>query len=251
MTDTTTVRQSRRRKSLLVVAAAAMLLASNARADEEPGDPLENVNRGIFWFNDKLDVFLLEPVAKGWDFVVPDLAQRGIDNFFDNLRFPVVLVNNALQGKLTGTAISTGRFLVNTTLGVGGFGDPATHFGLERSKEDFGQTLGVWGVGSYPYIVLPLLGPSNPRDAVGLGVDGALRVWPFFVDAEVYYAAEGADIINARSLILGEVRTAKETALDYYVLVRNAYQQRRDTEISDSPETSEEDEEDLYYFEDE
>jgi phospholipid-binding lipoprotein MlaA len=212
-------------------------------------DPLENVNRKIFWFNDKVDTYVLVPVATGWDKVLPDRVQHSVSNFFQNLRFPIVAVNDLLQGKPVATAKDVGRFGVNTTVGVLGFFDPASGWGLEKHVEDFGQTLGKWGLPPGPYLVLPLFGPSNFRDATGLGVDYALSVTPFFVDEVYLVGAQAIDTVNERSLVLEQVRNIKESAFDYYVFVRNAYAQRRKALIADqTPEpTPGTNEDDLYY----
>jgi phospholipid-binding lipoprotein MlaA len=212
-------------------------------------DPLEGMNRKIFWFNDKVDVYALEPVAKGWDWVAPDPVQHSVSNFFQNLRFPIVAINDLLQWKPKATAVDVGRFGVNTTVGVLGFFDPASHWGLEKHVEDFGQTLGKWGVPPGPYLVLPFLGPSNARDAVGWGADYAFSVTPFFVDELYLFGARLVDTINERSLVLEEVKNIKEASFDYYVFVRNAYAQRRAALIADqSPETKpSENQEELYY----
>jgi len=211
-------------------------------------DPIESVNRKIFWFNDKLDVYVLEPVAKGWHWVIPDRVETSVTNFFYNLRFPIHTLNDLLQGKFKDAGIDVGRFLVNTTVGVAGFFDPATGWGLPLHWEDFGQTLGWWGVGPGPYLVLPLLGPSDLRDGGGLIVDSAASVTPFFVDTYILLGARAVEIVNTRALYLEEVRKAKESAFDYYVFVRNAYLQRRLGYINDYREPSgTENLEDLYH----
>jgi len=219
---------------------------ADAPGEAREHDPLEPVNRKIFWFNDKVDVWLLEPVATGWDWVAPDQVQRSVSNFFTNLRFPIVTVNNLLQGKLQHSTTDLARFVVNTTIGVAGLFDPATGMGLERHGEDFGQTLGWWGVGPGPYLVLPLLGPSNPRDTVGLVGDYALSVFPFFVSQWILLGTSGVSTVNARSLVLTEVRDARQAAVDYYTLVRNAYVQRRTALVNDSLEITKETDETLY-----
>ena len=190
-------------------------------------DPIEPVNRRVFWFNDKLDTYVLEPVATGWDRIAPDRVQRSVSNFFLNLRFPIVTVNDVLQGKLRDGASDVGRFAVNTTVGVLGFFDPATRWGLEQHNEDFGQTLGWWGVRGGPYLVLPVLGPSSVRETVGLVGDSAASVTPFFVNGWILVGARTVDTINYRSLVLEQVREAKRASFDYYSFVRNAYLQRR------------------------
>ena len=137
-------------------------------------DPWQPMNRGIFAFNEFIDRYLLEPVATGWDVVVPDPAQRGIANFFANAAAPRRIANDLLQGKLDKAGDDFGRFAINTTFGVLGLFDPAGAEGIAPGDEDFGQTLGVWGTPAGPYLVLPLLGPSSPRDAAGLAADIAL-----------------------------------------------------------------------------
>ncbi len=196
-------------------------------------DPLQKMNRGIFWFNDHADQYVLEPAAKGWNFVVPQGVQNSLSDFFANLRFPVVMVNNLLQGKVQPAAVDVSRFMVNTTFGIAGFFDPASDWGLERHHEDFGQTLGVWGVPPGPYLVLPLFGPSNPRDTGALAVDYVLSVTPLFAPGYATISAGAVNAVNARAQVIEEVKDAKEASLDYYVFVRNAYHQRRDALIHD------------------
>jgi phospholipid-binding lipoprotein MlaA len=209
-------------------------------------DPLEGFNRKIFWFNDHVDLYVLEPTARAWAWVAPQRVRTSVANFFANLRFPVVAVNDLLQGKVKASAVDVGRFGVNTTVGLAGFFDPASSWGLERHVEDFGQTLGVWGVPAGPYLVLPLLGPSSPRDATGLAGDYALSVTPFFVDQFILLGARVADTVNDRAGVLKEVRDVKRGALDYYISVRNAYLQRRKALVSDDAEPTTEEEDELY-----
>jgi len=199
-------------------------------------DPWQRMNRGIFWFNDQADQYVLEPVAKGWDVIMPEPAETSISNFFGNLRFPVVMLNNLLQGKPGDAAVDVGRFMVNTTFGIGGLFDPATIWGLQRHNEDFGQTLGVWGVPPGPYLVLPLLGPSNPRDTAGIPVDWVFSVTPLFLSSFWWTGAGVINVVNARAQIIDEVQQAKEASLDYYVFVRNAYYQRRVAQVNDQKE---------------
>ena len=229
--------------AMLTVAAAAPALA------DETNDPLEPVNRAVFWFNDKVDVYLLEPVAKGYDFVMPDLAQTAVTNAFSNARFPLVFLNTLLQGKPIAAAESTGRFIINSTVGVGGLGDPATGLNFPRYDEDFGQTLGWWGAGSGPYLVLPFVGPSNVRDGLGLIVDSASRVWPYYVNDTESLAITAGLAVNTRANYLDEIEDAKASAVDYYSAARNAFHQSRVTKIADGEESEGEgDEDDLYFF---
>jgi phospholipid-binding lipoprotein MlaA len=199
-------------------------------------DPWMGFNRKIFWFNDQLDTHVLAPVATGWHTVAPQPMQNGISNFFSNLRFPVNLFNDLLQGKPIDGAKAVGRFTVNTILGFGGFLDPASELGLKSHDEDFGQTLGVWGVPPGPYLVLPVLGASSARDAPALAVDSAAAITPFFIDGWILVGARVVDVINTRAQFLKAVEEAKAASLDYYTFVRNAYLQRREALIQDRTE---------------
>jgi len=208
------------------------------------------MNRGIFWFNDQVDGYVLEPVAKGWDKIAPDPVKKSTSNFFQNLRFPIVAVNNLLQGKVVDSASDVGRFAVNTTVGILGFFDPASGWGLKQHNEDFGQTLGFWGMPPGPYLVLPFLGPSNPRDTVGLVADSFSVVYAYFIPVWYTLGARAVDVVNSRALVLREVRQIKEASFDYYVAVRNAYNQHRAALVADQAERSAQEQEDLYQLED-
>lgn len=216
-------------------------------------DPWEGFNRAMFSFNDTLDRWFLEPVARGWDFVVPDVAQTAVSNIFANALFPIDFTNELLQGKPRGAVTSFSRFLVNSTLGVGGIFDHGDTLGLEENHEDFGQTFAVWGVGSGPYLMLPFFGPSNPRDGVGFVLDSAARIWPYYVEDELVVTGIAAtELINKRASLLDEIETARESSLDYYAAVRNLYQQQREAAILDgeaSDTNSDADGgEDLYFY---
>ena len=232
--------------------------AATADVDWEEGegivwDPLEPVNRGIFQFNETLDAWIMEPVATGWDFVVPVRVQLCIANFFTHLTLPVRFANDVLQLKLVKAFDDTGRFVVNTLVGVGGLFDPASRAGIPVHDEDFGQTLGRWGVPPGPYLVLPLLGPSNPRDGVGLAVDSMGAVQTFFVSFPILASAAAVNAINDRSLTLEQVRGERESALDFYAAVRTGYSQFRESRVRDraiKPQRASADE-DLYYLDDE
>jgi phospholipid-binding lipoprotein MlaA len=239
------------RPLLLVLCLLAAGLAGCAgRQPPQPDyDPWEKYNRKMFWFNDQLDSYALEPIARGWDYVVPNPVQRGFLNFFNNILFPVVFVNDVLQGKPRAAAEAVARFEINTFFGGLGFYDTAEHFGLPLQIEDTAQTFGVWDISSGPYLVLPFFGPSSPRDTVGLAADVALGFYTYFVP--VPYATIGAtaiDIVNRRASYLEAVANAKDASLDYYTFVRNAYVQRRWKLINDaiSGDTSIYDEDDLY-----
>ncbi len=243
-----------RRLTRLTPLLCALALAGCA-ATHPPGpaadrDPIENVNRKIFWFNDKFDVYVFEPTAKGWRWATPEFVRTGVANFFNNLRFPIVTTNDLLQGKPKSAFYDFIRFSTNTSLGFLGFGDPATAIGLPRHDEDFGQTLAVWGVPSGPYLVLPLLGASSLRDTGGLAVDTALSVTPFFVDGLILFGARVVDVVNFRSSVIEQVQQAKEASVDYYSFVRDAYFQRRESLISDSATMSRQLQNDIYFPED-
>ena len=226
----------RARFPLMLAGLAFAIATPTWAASDADYDPWQRMNRGIFWFNDGADRYVLEPVAKGWDFIAPEPVERSIGNFFSNLRFPVVLVNNLFQGKVQPAAIDVGRFMVNSTFGLAGLFDPATGWGLPRHNEDFGQTLGWWGVPPGPYLVLPFLGPSNPRDTAGIPVDYCLSVTPLFLSSFWWTGAGVLNIVNARAQIIDQVQNAKDASLDYYVFVRNAYSQRRVALVNDQQE---------------
>ncbi|HUI27875.1 MAG TPA: VacJ family lipoprotein [Candidatus Kryptonia bacterium] len=246
------------RRTVAVVAAAGIWCAalahiaaadSTARTAPSNHDPIEPFNRAIFWFNDQIDTYVLVPVAKGYDKITPNRVKQCLSNFFTNLRFPLSAGNDLLQGKLSATASDVGRFAVNTTVGLAGFFDPATDWGLVFHDEDFGQTLGYWGVPAGPYLVLPFWGPSNIRDGVGLAGDAFSTVYPWFIPFYYSIGAQGVRTINGRSLVLREVEQLKEASVDYYSAVRNAYGQRRQSLIEDRTGMSQQEQEDLYNVE--
>lgn len=201
------------------------------RKNEEPQgtwDPLEPVNRAIYSFNQQFDRFLLKPVAKGYRAVLPTPVRRGVSNFFSNLREPAVIVNDALQGRFGDAGSDLGRFLTNTTIGVLGIFDVATHFGLDRHSADFGQTLGKWGVGDGPYLVLPILGPSNIRDSVGLYGDTELYPPTHMEEQSTAWKLYGVELIDTRARLLDAGDILEQAgAQDPYIFVREAYRQRR------------------------
>ncbi len=201
--------------------------------EEDDGDPFEPVNRGVFWVNDGLDRYAIEPVSTAWDWIFPDFAQRALRNGFDNLRFPIVFFNDLFQLKLKNAGKDVARFAINTTVGIGGLMDPAAAIGLEKRFEDFGQTLGFWGVPPGPYLMLPFFGPSNARDSFGLIVDTAFRAFGFFIPFVASLAMQGVDTLNRRSLIRGQIQAERKAALDWYSAVRSAYTQYRENLIND------------------
>jgi phospholipid-binding lipoprotein MlaA len=221
-----------------------------------PGDPWEPMNRRVFAFNEGVDRWFLEPVATGWDTAVPDVAQRSIGNFFDNLAMPVRMVNEALQAKPMQAYETLWRFAMNTVYGVGGLIDVASHFDVYESDEDFGQTLGYWGVPPGPYWVLPLLGPSSPRDATGLALGSTVSIVTFFVPIPLYVTAPAAavDTVNDRAASLETIRAEREAAFDFYTAVRSAFTQYRENRVrdrADEPDADAERDDDLYYLDEE
>jgi len=208
-----------------------MAQARDIGTDVEPDeyDPWERWNEPVFEFNRRLDKYVLKPVAKGYNFVVPDEIQIMISNGFDNISFVPRLVNSLLQGKLKGAGRELSRFLINSTAGVGGLFDPAKDvFGILKSREDFGQTLGVWGVGSGPYVIVPFLEPLTVRDGVGKAVDSAMDPLAYFLPL-IWdrLAMKVGDIVNERSLNLDLFQGFEESVIDMYSAVRHAYLQRR------------------------
>jgi phospholipid-binding lipoprotein MlaA len=198
-----------------------------------PGDPLERMNRATHRFNDSIDRAVLKPVARGYRDHVPQLIRTGIDNFLENLAFPTTIVNDLLQLKVKDTLIDLGRFALNTTLGIGGLLDPASHFGIPKNDEDFGQTLGRWGVPSGPYVVLPFFGPSSARDAPAFLVDirTDLRI-DQRLDPAVEWTLVGLSLVNRRSELLA-FDASWENAYDPYAFIRNAWLQRREYQVRD------------------
>lgn len=220
----------------LTLALAALLLAgcaSNRAAEtDETYDPLESINRPIFTFNRTLDKYLLRPVTKGYDTVAPKPLKYAVTNFFSNLRQPIYVANNLLQGKPGAAARQTGRFAINTVLGLGGIIDAANDANLPVEKEDFGQTLAVWGIGGGPFLMLPLLGPSNPRDGIGMLADLQIDLLYQYDNSSVRDKLLILRIIETRRQFLSADKAINEAA-DPYIFVREAYLQNRQFEIYD------------------
>lgn len=201
---------------------------------EEASDPLEPVNRAIYTFNDYFDRGILKPVAKGYVKVVPDAARTGVRNFFNNLLEPITIVNDALQGKGGQAAADTMRFGFNTVFGVLGLVDVSTGWGLEHHSEDFGQTFAVWGFGEGWYLVLPFLGPSNVRDGIGTLAAWKMQPIPYLVDDHTTrYALYGLYFVSKRADLLSASAVLDTAALDPYLQVREAYRQKRWSEVHD------------------
>src|SRR5450432_530000 len=193
----------------------------------DPGDPWERYNRAAYAFNDTVDRAVLKPVAQGYKAVTPDVVRQGVGNFFGNLSDIPTVANDILQGQFKSAATHVGRVAVNSTFGLLGLVDLATRMGMERQRADFGQTLGVWGLGSGPYLVLPLLGPSSVRDTAGLGVDFFTDPVIYLGDGTVREAAAGLRLVDRRARVLDIEKTLKSIELDPYIFVRDAYLARR------------------------
>lgn len=198
--------------------------------DEDENDPLEPANRLMFTFNEAVGRFLLRPLARTYVQITPEPVRIGVGNFLSNLFYPRTVVNDFLQGKFRQGAQDTGRFLVNTTIGFGGVFDPATRMGWRANNEDFGQTLGVWGASTGPYLVLPLVGPGNVRDTLGRVADYPSNPLTYVNDAEIEFAigAIGAVSVTANLLQLDRIMAE---SFDPYAFQREAYGTFREASI--------------------
>ena len=213
---------------LFVCAGVAMMpLAANAATED---DPWEGFNRVVFKFNDTLDTYALKPIAQGYQFITPQFLEDGIHNMYRNVGDVRNLANNVLQVKPHAAGVDTARLLMNTIVGVGGFFDVGTKMGLQRNDEDFGQTLGYWGLSSGPYLVLPLLGPSTVRDALGIYPDSYAEPYRYMHDVSARNTVAGMKIIDARANLLS---AEKLITGDKYIFIRNAYLQSREFKVKD------------------
>lgn len=193
----------------------------------DPHDPWEGFNRTMYNFNDKLDRAILKPVATGYRKITPDPAEKGISNFFSNLDDIIVIANDILQLKPLQALSDTGRFLINSTLGIGGLFDVATSMGLQKHDEDFGQTLGRWGLGQGPYLVLPFFGSSSVRDGAGLAVDQYTHPLREVEDREARAGLYLLNTVSLRAALLEAGDIVDEAAYDPYIFLRELYIQRR------------------------
>lgn len=219
-------------KNILALAAATTLLAACSTAGTgEVADPIESVNRGIFKFNDVVDTAVLKPVAEGYRAGVPKPARVGVRNFLRNLKTPQLVANNLLQGDMNSAGDDVTRFFANTFFGLAGLVDVAGAENVKYKEEDFGQTLGAWGLSNGPYLVLPLFGPSTVRDTTGLIVDGytdPVRLWLSNTDREgIYYGKVAVAAVDKREELLDVLADLKKNSIDYYAATKSAYIQRR------------------------
>ena len=223
------------RPAVAFVALLTLLLAGCAtqpNAKRDPRDPFEGFNRASYKFNDALDRAILKPTAKGYKAIAPQFVETGVSNFFSNLGQPTVILNDLLQAKFTPALSDTGRFLLNTTVGIGGLFDPASKAGLDRNDEDFGQTLGKWGMPSGPYLMVPFFGPSTVRDGFGSGVD-VFSDPVHYIERDAWrYSLQGMNLIDARARRLSLEDTLNQT-YDKYGFIRNAYLQQREYQVTD------------------
>lgn len=229
--------------STLLASCAVIPLASSTNDTSAIGDtaeisdPFEHYNRKVFAFNNAVDDAVIHPAVKGYRAVIPKPARTGFSNFLRNLKSPVTLANEILQGDAQGAGNVVVRAVVNTLVGLGGIFDVAGREGIEYEPEDFGQTMGVWGVSHGPYLVVPVLGPSSLRDYAGYAVDSfadPLRWYLFNIDEEwIYYTKVGADYLVLRESLMDLLMDLENSSIDYYAAVRSTYYQSREALVRD------------------
>ncbi len=216
--------------------------AASDKSNKNEVDPLSGYNRVMTNFNDKFYTNILEPTAKAYKAVMPKPIRKGLANAFDNLMYPIRLLNNLLQLKFKNSFLETQRFLLNSTIGLGGLVDVANdNFHIKQHQEDFGQTLGFYGAGGGFYIVWPILGPSNVRDTIGMITDGLInpmtyienRGYNFFDNSTESLGVKAGEIVDYSSLHIGEYEELKKDAIDLYPFLKNVYEQRRKKQISE------------------
>lgn len=216
-----------------IILLALTIITGCASVNAPKADPLEGLNRTTFKVNETVDDYVLKPVAKGYQAVTPTFVRAGVSNAFSNIGDVGTSVNNLLQGKPDNAVSDVGRFLVNSTLGILGLFDVATGMGLEKHEEDFGQTLGSWGVGSGPYLVLPILGPSTLRDTAAKPVDAYTGYSRYIGHVPTRNSTQALGIVSFRADLLNTTSTLDEASLDKYQFIRDAYLQRRLSQVYD------------------
>ena len=220
-------------KSCGIAVAALAVLLGGCATNGDPRDPFEPVNRGIYSFNDTVDKAVTKPIAQGYRAVLPSPVRASVGNFFSNIDDIFVTANNLLQFKFHDAASDFTRLLANTTIGIGGLFDVASGFGLPKHDEDLGQTFGVWGIGDGPFLMIPLLGPSNVRDAIGSAVQGyADPVWNLN-NIALRNSLAALNVIDSRASLLDAEKVLDEAALDPYTFLRDSYIQQRRSLIYD------------------
>ncbi|HWY62490.1 MAG TPA: VacJ family lipoprotein [Rhizomicrobium sp.] len=223
----------------LTIATCGLVLTACASAPPSPqalaaNDPYEQTNRQTLVFNGKIDRYVVGPSVAVYFVLVPPAGRRGVHNFLGNLSLPTIFVNDMLQGELTRGSQSAERFVINSSLGIGGFFDPAQKMGIPSHGEDFGQTLAVWGVGEGPYLMLPFFGPSNPRDTAGLATDTLIDPTNFIAFKQhLWWSAtrEYFTVLDLKGQTYQTIQGIQRSSVDYYASLRSLYRQLRDTEI--------------------
>ncbi|TVQ82181.1 MAG: VacJ family lipoprotein [Micavibrio sp.] len=209
------------------------------RSPTDIADPFEPLNRMVFGFNTVVDAVIVEPVARAYRFILPSPVRDSVQNFMRNLRTPLNFAHNVLQGDIGDAGVSVARFVINTTVGIGGLFDVAATQGLEYRREDLGQTFGRWGIGHGFYVVLPVLGPSSLRDGVGMAGDiwaDPVRIYAFNQDKKwIYYTRGGVEAVDQRSRIIEAVSDLRRNSHDYYAVVRSIYGQQRYSAVHNDP----------------
>lgn len=211
----------------LLVLPTSMVVAEE---EERNADPLEAINRPLFELNNKLDQYLLRPVAKGYDWIMPGFAKRGVGNLFANMYDFNSAINGALQGRFAGAAQGGGRFLVNSTLGLAGLFDVATPMGIRPYRTDFGHTLAIWGFDSGPYLMVPFFGPRTIRSGTGTVFDVYTSIPTYIDNVPVRNSLFGLELIDGRARLL---QADELLSGDAYIFVRDAYLQQRETFVND------------------
>ena len=209
------------------MAACAALLLAGCATSGNPKDPIEGFNRAMYGVHDGIDTVLLKPVATGYDAVLPDPVQTGVTNFFANISDIMTSVNNLLQGKPKEAISDLGRVAVNSTIGILGIFDPASGMGLEKHDEDFGQTMGAWGVGEGAFVFLPIMGPRTVRDAAGIYMDIWFDPVNYIDHVPTRNTIWAVRVVNLRANLLPADKVIEEAALDKYSYIRDAYLQNR------------------------
>lgn len=225
--------------------AALLLVCAGASHAQASNDPIEGWNRAVFGFNEGLDAAVIKPIAEGYKAVVPELVRDGVGNFFGNIEDGWSAINQLLQGKATASAQMTMRVATNTLFGIGGLLDVASELNIERLPEDFGQTLGRWGLPAGPYIIWPLLGPSSLRDSAGLPLDLSWSPSALTSDEATRVGLRSLELVDVRARLLNASNLLDDIALDKYVFIRESYFARRRSKVydgdpPDSPQTDDE-----------
>ena len=233
--DCTMLRLARRLRLFTVCAIASLVMFGGCATTGtgDPRDPFEPMNRAIYSFNDGVDKVVMKPLAQAYQAVFPAVVRTGVSNVFSNINDIVVALNNLLQGKIGAAFSDISRVMINTTVGILGIMDVASDLGIEKNDEDFGQTLGYWGVGDGPYLVLPFIGPRNIRDTAGLIVDWETDPTSYIDPNRDRNAIQGFRLVTRRAELLSASKVLEVAALDEYEFLRDAYLQRRRNLIYD------------------